>query len=128
MTLKVFLPYRVYAEVCNVVRVVVDTIDGSYGFLPHRLDCVVALVPGVFMYQTADGVVSYLAVDDGVMIKTGTEVRVSVRDAVGGASLDELRQVVEKEYRALDELERETRTSMARMELEFIKKLDSLRK
>jgi F-type H+-transporting ATPase subunit epsilon len=46
MNLRILLPFGVFAEKANVLRVVADTTDGSYGLLPHRLDCVAALVPG----------------------------------------------------------------------------------
>ena len=82
MDLKILLPYKVFAEVKNVKAVTADTNAGSYGFLPQRLDCVAILVPGIFSYET-DGV-HYLAVDAGILIKTGSQILVSVRNAIGG--------------------------------------------
>lgn len=53
----------------------------------HRLDCVMALVPGILTYDTvADGEV-FVAVDEGVLVKSGKDVLVSVRRALGGATL-----------------------------------------
>ena len=45
MHLKVLLPFQVFAEKTDVSRLVVETRDGSFGLLPHRLDCVAALTP-----------------------------------------------------------------------------------
>ena len=65
-------------------RIVAETRAGSFGLLPHRLDCVAALTPGILTYETeADGEV-YVAVDHGVLVKTGQEVLVSVRRALAG--------------------------------------------
>jgi len=47
MNLRILLPFGVFAEKSDVMRVVADTTDGSYGLLPNRLDCVAALVPGI---------------------------------------------------------------------------------
>ena len=76
-----------------------------HGVVYPRLDCAAALVPGILTYETlADGEV-FVAVDEGVLIKTGPEVLVSVRRALGGKDLGQLREAVTKEFLALDEHE-----------------------
>jgi F-type H+-transporting ATPase subunit epsilon len=116
MKLRVLLPYGVFLETVEVSRVVAETQDGSFGILPHRLDCVAALVPGILTYVTkADGTV-YLAVDEGVLAKVGAYVYVSVRRAIGGPSLAELHDAVKREFLAVDEQERDVRVAVAKME------------
>jgi F-type H+-transporting ATPase subunit epsilon len=123
MTLKVLLPFQVFAEQAGVLRIVAETQAGSFGLLAHRLDCVAALVPGILIYETeAEGEV-YLAVDEGVLVKSGLEVLVSVRNAIGGTKLDQLRQAVDQEFLTLDEYEQSVRSVMARMESGFIRHL-----
>jgi len=68
MDLKILLPFRIFAEIKNVSRIVFDTSEGSYGFLPQRLDCVAALVPGIFTYETEPGGIHYLAIDQGILV------------------------------------------------------------
>ena len=46
ISLKVLLPFQVFAEKTGVSRIVAETREGSFGLLPHRLDCVAALAPG----------------------------------------------------------------------------------
>ena len=80
MQLEILLPFQVFADEAAVSRIVAQTRQGSLGLLPHRLDCVATLRPGILIYQTAaDGEIC-VAVDEGVLVKTGTRVRVSVRD------------------------------------------------
>ena len=120
MTLKILLPFRIFATKTGVTRVVVETRTGSFGLLPHRLDCVAALAPGILTYETeAEGEV-YLAVDDGVLVKTGANVIVSVRRALAGKDLSQLRDSVEKEFMKLDERERSVRSVMAKLEAGFL--------
>ena len=127
MTLKILLPFDVYAEKTDVIRIVAETPQGSYGLLPNRLDCVAALAPGIFTYETqADGEV-FIAVDEGVMVKTGSDVLVSVRRAMEGADLAQLRAEVEKEFLVLDEREKNVRLVSARMEDDLIRRLAGLR-
>jgi len=116
MNLRILLPFGVFAEVADVLRVVADTADGSYGLLPHRLDCVAALVPGILTYEAKDGGMAYVGIDQGVLVKAGDQVTVSVRRAVGGADLGQLKDAVEREFRKLDEQERNVRTAVAKME------------
>jgi len=120
MNLKILLPFQIFAEESGVLRIVVETPQGSFGLLRQRLDCVAALAPGILLYETAaDGEV-FVAVDDGVLIKSGSDVLVSVRRALGGKDLTKLRDLVEEEFSTLDESERSARSVMAKLETGFL--------
>jgi F-type H+-transporting ATPase subunit epsilon len=126
MNLKVLLPFQIFAENTGVSRIVAETCGGSFGILPHRLDCVAALAPGILTYETeADGEV-FVAVDEGVLVKSGQDVLVSVRRALGGADLGQLREAVEREFLALDEREQGVRSVLAKMETDLIRRMASL--
>ena len=122
MTLKVLLPFRVFAEETGVSRIVAETREGSFGLLPHRLDCVAALPPGILTYETEGAGEVYLAVDEGVLVKSGTDVLVSVRRALGGAPLDRLRESVDQEFLNLDEEEQRARSAMTTLEAGFLQR------
>ncbi|MEP6564437.1 MAG: F0F1 ATP synthase subunit epsilon [Mesorhizobium sp.] len=122
MNLKVLLPFHVFTEKTGVTRIVAETREGSFGILPHRLDCVAALAPGILIYEDeAEGEV-YIAVDEGVLIKTGSEVLVSVRNAIAGTDLRQLREAVEREFLNLNEREQTVRSVLAKMESGFIRR------
>lgn len=128
MHLKVLLPFQVFAEKTDVTRIVAETHAGSFGLLPHRLDCVAALVPGILTYETeADGEV-FVAVDEGVLVKTGADVLISVRRAQGGADLDQLRDAVEQEFLTIDEDERSMRHVMTKLETGFLRRFATLQR
>ena len=116
MNLRILLPFGIFAEKANVWRVVADTTNGSYGLLPHRLDCVAALVPGILTYEAKDGGTAYVGIDQGVLVKAGAQVTVSVRRAIGGSDLGQLNNAVERDFLKLDEQERNVRTAVAKME------------
>jgi F-type H+-transporting ATPase subunit epsilon len=125
MKLKVLLPFRVFADKTGVTRIVVETVDGSYGLLPHRRDCVAALVPGILTYETgADGEV-FVAVDDGVLIKSGADVLISVRRATGGTDLGQLRDAVQREFLSLDEQARSVLAATSKLESGFVSRFAS---
>src|SRR5208337_4964571 len=103
MHLKVLLPFGIFAEKTGVSRIVAETREGSFGLLPHRLDCVAALAPGILVYENEGEGELYVAVDEGVLVKTGLDVLVSVRNAIGGTDLGQLHEAVEQEFLSLNE-------------------------
>jgi F-type H+-transporting ATPase subunit epsilon len=121
MDLKILLPYKVFAEIKNVNNIVAETSGGSFGFLPQRLDCVAVLVPGIFSYKTDK--VHYLAVDEGIMVKAGAQVLVSVRNAVGGVELGKLADTVKNEFKKTDSDEEKVRYMVSKLETGFLSKL-----
>jgi len=123
MNLKVLLPFRIFAEETGVLRIVAETHEGSFGLLPHRLDCVAALAPGILIYENETEGEIYVAVDEGVLVKTGLDVLVSVRNAIGGTNLSQLREAVDREFLNLYEREQSVRSVMAKMESGFIRRM-----
>ena len=122
MQLKILLPSRIFGEIENVTKVVAQTRHGSFGILPHRLDCVAALAPGILSYSTEKETETYVAVDEGVLAKTGSQVLISVRNAIGGADLGQLHQAVEREFLTLDDQEKRVRTATAELETGMIRR------
>jgi len=127
MNLKVLLPFQVFAEKTGVSRIVAETREGAFGLLPRRLDCVAALVPSILIYETeSDGEV-FVAVDAGVLVKTGPDVLVSVHRALGGTDLGQLRDAVAQEFLALSQHEQNVRSVMARLEAGFLRRFEVFR-
>jgi len=123
MNLKVLLPFQIFAEKTGVSRIVAETHEGSFGLLPHRLDCVAALAPGILIFETKIEGEAYLAVDEGVLVKTGSDVLVSVRNAIAGTNLGQLREAVEREFLHLDEQEKNVRSVLAKMEGDLMRRM-----
>ena len=120
--LKILLPSRIFGEIDDVTRIVAQTRQGSFGILPHRLDCVAALTPGILTYATETAGDVYVAVDEGVLAKMAATVLISVRHAIGGADLGQLHQAVEREFLTLDDQEKSVRTAMAQLESGIIRR------
>ena len=123
MNLKVLVPFQIFAEKSEVSRVVAETRAGSFGLLPRRLDCVAALMPGILVFETGAEGESYVAVDEGVLIKTGLNVIVSVRRAIAGSDLGKLRDQVEREFLTEDDDEQDVRLAIAKLETGFLRRL-----
>jgi len=123
MNLRILLPAKIFAEITDVSRVVAETGDGSFGILPRRLDCVAVLCPGILLYENEHEGETYIAVDEGILIKTGSQVLVSVRNAILGRDLAQLRSAVQQEFLTLNEHEKNLRTTLRKMESGLMRRM-----
>lgn len=122
MRLEVFTPTAMLVDVA-VAKVVAEGAEGFFAILPRHIDVAAALPPGLFVYVTADAKERFLGIDEGVLIKRGAEIRVSVLDAFESADLSSLRAQVTRRFLRLDEHERATRTALARLEAGAIRRV-----
>ncbi|MFW6160313.1 MAG: F0F1 ATP synthase subunit epsilon [Acidobacteriota bacterium] len=126
MRLKVLLPSGIILDK-EVSKVIVESENGSFCFLPKHIDCVLSLVPGILSYVSG-GEETFMAVDSGVLVKAGPLIQVSTRMAVEGEGLGRLREAVEERFRNLDEKEKKSRSALARFEADFIRRFWELEK
>lgn len=130
MRLKVLLPTRVLIDT-RAAKVIAEGPEGHFCLLPRHTDYVALIVPGILTYEENDKTVDtgaaeqserYLGVDEGVLVKQGNEVRISLRDAVPGKDLAELRETVEQRFLQLDEQEKQLRSALARLEAGVVRR------
>lgn len=125
MTLKILLPERVVLEE-TADKVVAESPRGSFGLLPRHVDYVAPLVPGILSF-THEEEESFVAVDEGVLVKCGEEVLVSVRDAVIGPDLESLEGTVRGRFDERREQEKAMHTALAKLESEVVRRFTELR-
>jgi len=122
MRLTVLLPTEILVDE-EVAKVVAEAQNGSFCLLPRHIDFVAALVPGLLAFvKTADGAEEFLAADEGLLVKCGPQVLVSTRQAVRGGELGLLRETVEKTFKVLTDQDKRTRTALANLEANFIRR------
>ena len=125
MRLRVLLPTEVLVDE-DVTKVVAEAQNGSFGMLVHHIDFVAALVPGILSFTDRHGRDQHLAVDEGVLVKCGDEVRVSVWHAVRGDALAGLQATVASRLSELDEEQRSARTALGRLEAGALRRFAEL--
>ena len=121
MQLQVLLPFKVFGSYDAIESIVLETPTGAFGLLPHRRDCVAALEPGILTITAKGQNPDYMAIDEGVMVKNGQQVWVSVRNAHTDVDLETLRESVKTVFLTLTEQEREVRAVLARLESGFMR-------
>lgn len=127
MRLKILLPNQVLVDE-RVTKVIAEAGNGFFCLLPRHVDFVAALVPGLLSFVAEEGQEEFLAVDEGMLVKCGQEVLVSTRNAARGPDLGTLRRTVEEQYQLLDERERLTRSALAKLEADLVRRFIDLRK
>jgi len=123
MNLKILLPFQIFAEKTGISSIVAETSDGSLGLLPHRLDCVAVLNPGILVYISETEGEVFLAIDEGVLVKIGMNVLISVRNAISGKNLAQLREAVEREFMNQNLQEQNVSSVMSVIEIDFINRI-----
>jgi F-type H+-transporting ATPase subunit epsilon len=120
LKLRIFQPSRLFLET-EATRVVAEGPDGGFGLLPRHIDVAVALVPGLLSYTSTAGEERFVALNGGILVKQGDVVSVATRMAIKG-ELGALKEAVERLLSEVDERERKTRSAVARLEADFVRR------
>ena len=120
--LKVLMPFATFIDISKIVSMVAETVQGSLGILPNRLDCVAILRAGILSYTSVADGEQFIALDEGVLVKTGDKVTVSTRRAIGGTDLKTLHQLVVEEFQVQDEQEKNWHATMLKLETGFLRR------
>ncbi len=127
MNLKLLLPHEVLLDE-EVSKVVAEADNGQFCLLPRHVDFVAALVPGLLSFVDTEQREQFVAVDEGILVKCGSEVLASTRNAVRGPNLGQLQRVVDEQFHAFDERERMTRSASAKLEAGLVRRFLELEK
>jgi F-type H+-transporting ATPase subunit epsilon len=120
MRLRVLLPEQILLDT-EILKVTAEAENGSFGLLPRHVDFVTALVPGILTFITANEQEEFLAVDAGILVKCGPDVRVSTRNAVLGHELGELKRMIEERFKRVDEHEKKSREALFKLEADLVR-------
>ena len=102
--------------------------DGAFGILPNHVDFVTALVPSVLTLRMVDGSEEIFGIDEGLLVKKGHRVVITVLRGVRGQDLGSLQDVVQARFVEMDEEERKARSAFSRLEADVVRRFADLRK
>ncbi|MDJ0728853.1 MAG: F0F1 ATP synthase subunit epsilon [Crocosphaera sp.] len=121
MYLKVLVPTEVFVDT-NIIKIVAEAENGSFCLLPHHIDFLAVLVPGILSYTLEDNQEIFIAINEGILVKRGDYVFVSTLQAVQDKNLQTLQTTVTKKFRILDEREKLIRSALAKFEATIIRR------
>jgi F-type H+-transporting ATPase subunit epsilon len=120
MRLIIYQPSEIFLDE-EIAKVTGESPAGSFGLLPRHVDMATALVPGILAYETPAGAQVFVAINGGILTKTGDRVAVATRMAVRG-ELGALKKAVEAMISEVDERERKARAAVARLEADMVRR------
>lgn len=121
MKLKVLLPTEIFIDQ-EVTRVTAEAENGCFCLLQRHIDFVTALVPSLLSFVPKTGNEEFIAVDEGILIKAGSEVLISTRNAMRGPDLGTLKKTIEEQFETLSDQERKARSVLANIEASFVRR------
>jgi F-type H+-transporting ATPase subunit epsilon len=127
MKLNIVLPYKIFTQRDDIISITAETDSGSFGLLPHRLDCVAALTPGIFIYKDAAGEENWVAVDIGIFVKCEMIVTISVRNAFTDPDPKRLQSIIKNEFLEINEYDKKVRSIMTKLESSFLQSMMNLK-
>jgi F-type H+-transporting ATPase subunit epsilon len=126
MNMKVLLPAEIFLTE-EVTKVIAEAENGFFCLMPQHVDFTAALIPGVFSYTTQTGEDNYLAIDVGTIIKKGSDILVSTRNAFRSPELGHLKEVVVQQFQEIDEREKKARSAASRLEVDLLRRFMELK-
>ncbi|MEK6796780.1 MAG: F0F1 ATP synthase subunit epsilon [Spirochaetota bacterium] len=100
----------------DVRKIIAEGVRGFFCLLPNHIDIVSPLKAHILSYDNAEGRTAYIAIDEGMLVKKGGDVSLSVRYAVRGTSKAEMERIVEDDLGKKALAERDVRDIIATLE------------
>lgn len=127
MRVSLLSPTRILFEGL-AIRLNASAPDGAFGILPNHADFVAELAPSVLLVTPPDGRERIFAVDVGLLVKKGHDVRIAVRRGVESDDLESLRETVGGAFEGLEDEERAARAALSRLEADMVHRFAALRR
>lgn len=121
MNLTILIPEKTYWQ-GRVKKVIGEAVNGYFCLLPAHIDFITIMVPGIFYTVTEDNREVYLAIGEGILLKTGSQVTLSTKNAIRGENLGNLKKQVEDEFKKINDQEREARNALQKLEADFVRR------
>lgn len=98
MKLKILLPTEVLLEQ-EVTKITAKANHGTFCLSPHHNNFTAALVPGILSFEADRDSPMFVAINEGLLFKSGSEVLVATVQAVWGSNVNQLQQTIEAEFK-----------------------------
>lgn len=118
MRLKTLIPSGIIVDE-EIDRIRFEAKNGSYTFFPNHADFITAIIPGIVSYnlRSENGKETFMACDQGILVKEGNTVLLSVRRAIKNDDLNVLVRAIDEEFKKVEEERKTVNAAMARLEV-----------
>ena len=129
INLRVYTPDKLVVE--DVIKKInVNGKEGSFTILPKHIDYVSSFVDSVIAYVDNNEKTKFLAVNQGILIKTGRNLEISTFNVIKSNSLLELKNVLKlsvEEDNKNEEKRKKINDNLKKMEFLMLNKLTKFR-
>lgn len=123
-TLTITTPSQIVVDRLAVSSIRAEDDSGAFGVHAGHADLVTLLSASVVRWRKADGSEHFCAIDDGVLVVSGgTDVSLACRDAISGASLDQLEAEVRRARAAQLDAMRRARVEQTRLHAQAVRQM-----
>ena len=119
LRLKVMEPEKILVET-SVTKVIAEGLNGSFCIKPKHIDFVSALKPGILEYTVDDESEQFIALDEGILVKCGQEILVSVLNGIPGTDLSRLEETVREQFQKTEAINKATDIALKGMEADLL--------
>ncbi len=124
MRLLIATPTSVVIDEPDVAAVRAEDESGSFGILDGHAEFLTALRVSVVSWHHGDDRQRFCAVRRGVLsVRNGSEVAIATREAIAGADLARLEDVILTQFRETLDAERTARTESLRLQMQAIRQI-----
>ncbi len=124
MRLLIATPTSVVIDEPDVAAVRAEDESGSFGILDGHAEFLTVLRVSVVSWHHGDDRQRFCAVRRGVLsVRNGSEVAIATREAIAGADLARLEDVILTQFRETLEAERTARTESLRLQMQAIRQI-----
>lgn len=111
----------------TVTRVSAEAPHGTFTILKRHADTVLLITPGLLAFHDEAGKETFVAVDHGVLVKAGSQVRVACQRAVVSGGLADAEAAVRSRFLEGSDTDRRARNALLRLEAEIMRRAGELR-
>ncbi|MEC4804300.1 MAG: F0F1 ATP synthase subunit epsilon [Jaaginema sp. PMC 1079.18] len=97
MNLKILLPTEVLLDL-EVTKITAKANNETFCLSSNHTDFAIALVPSILSFEADCHSPMFVAINEGLLFKSGSEVLVATIQAVWGGDLKQLQQAVESKF------------------------------
>lgn len=121
--LRILLPTEIALAADDISSLTIETSMGSMGIQPRRRDCVAIITPGILVMKNSGTEETFVAIDEGILTKTGLKVTILAHNAISGKDLSQLKDEVKSKFLHQDDEETNLSQLMHKIEDSLLSRL-----
>lgn len=129
LNLKIYTPDKLVLNE-TILKLSVDGKEGNFSIMPKHIDYISSFSDGIISYTDTNNAVNFLAVNQGVLVKTGRNIEISTFHVALGTDLKDLKNKVKElalKSEEIVETDKKINISLKKMEYTMLQRIMKFR-